>query len=204
MLYNIRVFAFLTPFLMLPMFAVSSAAQEAKPAVDKPVALQIRITEYTINGPIDNQLTNKELLDKVLASVKAGNNRGPNEQPFAVVKNVLRFTHVVGYESTVQTGRRFSVVVGESRDPRGGVMRNSTMLEIGTQAKLKVIPQESGAYQAHITYDSSDVEASTPDAINPDITQNTLESTVILEPGKPALLIGAEGRSPKALTITID
>ena len=204
MMSVIRPYRVLASFFWVTLFAISTFAQEEKTQPESPPILQVRVTEYALNSPIDPNLSNSELLDKITAASKSAKNQSSGEQPFAIAKNVLRFTHAVGIESNLQVGRTVSVVVGEARDPRGGIMRNTTMQEIGTMAKLKTTPTESGVILAHFTYESSDLEVNQPESMTPDITQLSIESTIVLETGKTVLLLGTDGRSPKVITITFE
>lgn len=196
---RILVSSFLIALLTIPTFA-----QEENAQLESPPILQVRVTEYALSSPIDPNLSNSELLDKIRATSNSAQNQSPSEQPFAIAKNVLRFTHLVGIESNVQVGRTVSIVVGEARDPRGGVMRNSTMKEIGTIAKLKTTPTESGVTLAHITFESSDLEFNQPESQSPEFTQFTVDSTLVLEKGKTVLLLGTDGRSPRVITVTFE
>lgn len=205
MMAVIRPYHVLASFFWVMLFATSTFAQEEKTLPETPPILQVRVTEYALNSPIDPNLSNSELLDKITAASKSAKNQSSGEQPFAIAKNVLRFTHAVGIESNLQVGRTVSVVVGEARDPRGGgIMRNATMQEIGTMAKLKTTLTESGVILAHFTYESSDLEVSQPESMTPDITQLSIESNIVLETGKTVLLLGTDGRSPKVITITFE
>jgi hypothetical protein len=204
MMSVIRPNRILASFFLVTLFTIATFAQDEKSPPEKPPILQVRVTEYALNSPIDPNLSNSELLDKITAASKSARNQSSGEQPFAIAKNVLRFTHLVGIESNIQVGRTVSVIVGETRDPRGGVMRNSTMKEIGTLAKLKTTPTESGVILAQITYESSDLEVNQPDSISPEFTQLTIDSTIVLETGKTVLLLGTDGRSPRVITVTFE
>lgn len=189
---------------LITLFTVATFAQVETAQPETPPILQVRVTEYALTSPIDPNLSNNELLEKIRATSRSAQNQASAEQPFAIAKNVLRFTHLVGIESSVQVGRTVSIVVGETRDPRGGVMRNSTMKEIGTIAKLKTTPTASGVTLAHITYESSDLEFNQPESLSPEFTQFTVDSTLVLEKGKTVLLLGTDGRSPRVITVTFE
>jgi len=192
------------PIVMVLMNPASAPAQEAKLPPGNLSVLQIRVTEYTLLEPIDESLSNTELLEKILATTDRRQNQPSPTKPFALAGNVLRFTHVVGVESTIRVGRKINVIVGETRDPRGTIMRNAKSEEIGTLLKLVTTPTDSGAFVAQISYESSELGQSGPDSISPDVTELTFESSVVLETGKTALLIANNDRNPKVITITVE
>lgn len=182
----------------------SASAQEATSTPADVKVLEVRITEFTINEPIDSELSHNELLEKIAASIKSPKEGRNGATPFATVKNVYRFSHVVGVESNIQVGRTVGITTGETQTGRGGAtMRNITMRDVGTLIKFQSSPTDSGAIKAQIVYESSDVEESKPDTIAPEISQLSIESTMLLPLGKTVLLVGSEAPKSKVLTISI-
>lgn len=204
MLSALQPWLVIFPVVLASINPAITTAQEAKLPPGNLSVLQIRITEYTLSDPIDASLSNSELLEKILATTERKQNPPSQENPFAFAGNVLRFTHVVGVESTIRVGRKINVIVGETRDPRGALMRNAKTEEIGTLLKLATTPTDSGAFVAQISYQSSEVGQSAPDSISPDITEITFESSMVLETGKTSLLIASNDRHPKVITITVE
>jgi len=204
MLSTLQPWLVMIPVVLALINPAVTTAQEAKLPPGNLSVLQIRITEYTLLEPVDAGLSNTDLLEKIRATTEKKENSAFSEKPFALAGNVLRFTHVVGVESTIRVGRKINVIVGETRDSRGTIMRNAKSEEIGTLLKLVTTPTDSGAFVAKISYASSELGQSGPDSISPDVTELTFESSVVLETGKTALLIANNDRNPKVITITVE
>jgi|GEM_PF-2303286 hypothetical protein len=202
MLMTLRTRLLLALLFLVAMSHYSVNAQEATSPSTELTVLRIRLTEYEINGPVDPELTNDALLEKLVASTKIQPDARNSATPFATVKNVYRFTNVLGVESSIQVGRTVGVTTGEVPNPRGGgAFRNITMREVGTLIKLVTSKVEGGPIQAKLTFETSDIAEAKPDVIAPEITQLSIESTIVLEKGKVALLLGTD--KPKGTVITI-
>lgn len=199
-----RLQTILALFISMLIPSSSIFSQEADAPHGPLKVLQIHITEYVIQGPLDANISNGDLLRKIEDSAKPTEEGSPTEQPFALSKQVLRFTHVVGTESSVQVGRQISIVTGEARDPRGITMRNARSEEMGTTAKLSTTVLDSGALLAQISYESRDIDPRVQEALTPDITLFSIENKIPLEPGKTTLLLGNDGRIAKAITIRVE
>lgn len=156
-------------------------------------SLIVQLTEYRLKLPHDPSRSVSEIL-AILA--KPGDNE--EYQPI----ETIRMSALSGTESTVQFGRRVNVTVGTVTN-RGGTTRNVQTVDIGTLVKVTPALQSGGRVALKLKFESSRIEGDASADSSPDISTTQINTTQVLEFGKPSLVGSTTSTAGSIILITV-
>jgi len=156
-------------------------------------SLIVQLTEYRLKLPHDPSRSVSEIL-AILA--KPGDNE--EYQPI----ETIRMSALSGTESTVQFGRRVNVTVGTVTN-RGGTARNVQAVDIGTLVKVTPALQSGGRVALKLKFESSRIEGDASADSPPDISRTQINTTQVLELGKPSLVGSTTSTASSIILITV-
>lgn len=184
----------------------SAAAFEASAAADADHrSYVVQLTEFRLKSASDTKMT----ADDIVAKFTEG---GDDVE----VVQTVRLSTLTGFESFAQFGTVKSITTSWSSgsDRRGGggppsaPVRSTTDYPVGTIARVKLSPVgDSVAMQ--LKYEKSYVEGDEGKEfdpatyVQPDRKSSQYETTLLLEPGKPAFVGGTSGDDSTYLVVSV-
>ena len=154
----------------------------------------VQLTEYRLKLPHD---PSRPVAEIVAILAKPGDNE--EYQPV----ETIRLSALSGTESTVQFGRRVNVTAGTAVTNRGGTARNVQGVDIGTLLKVTPVLLQSGNVALKLKFESSRIEGDASEDSPPDISRTQINTTQLLELGKPSLVGSTTSTASSVILITV-
>ena len=115
----------------------------------------------------------------------------------------IRLSALSGLESMVQVGRRARVTVGVVSAPGRGPTRQTEWESIGTLVRLTAQPADDKVL-LKLSYECSRFEGEGTDESPPDTTTFQIDTTLLLEAGKPTLVGGSSASPTSYLMVSVE
>jgi hypothetical protein len=119
------------------------------------------------------------------------------------IVETIRLSAHRGCESMVQVGRRARVTVGVVTAPGRGSTRQMESHNIGTLVRLTAEPAD-GKVLLKLSYECSRFEGEGTDESPPDTTTFQIDTTLLLEAGKPTLVGGSSASPTSYLMVSVE
>ena len=152
----------------------------------------VQLMEYRLEQPIDPSQSATEILALV-----SRNDGDPKKKV-----ETIRLSASSGIESMAQFGQTVFVTVGTVAMNKGfPVQKSMQAMEIGTLIKVTVVPQNDKV-AVTLTYESSSVGEVAGDS-PPNINKTKVNTTQLLDLGKPSLVSGSTTVSSSILVVKV-
>ncbi len=153
----------------------------------------VQLTEFRMKKSADVHLSTSE----IVKSFDEMKDNGDIE-----IIETIRLSALPSYESMMQIGRRATVTVGISNAPGRGQVRQMQEQMIGTMVRVTAEPCD-GRTLLKLSYEASRFEGEGSDDSPPDTTSFQLNTTLLLEPSKTALVGGTSAGSSTFLAVSV-
>lgn len=189
------IILFTISLLALPLAAqeqprgITNATKSAEPTE----SYVVQLTEFRLKSSLDPKLTASEIVEQ-FAKLKDDETIQPVE--------TIRMSTLGGTESMVQFARQATVTVGTSVSGRGARVRQTQTQRIGTMVRLTATPQ-SGKVLVKLSYESSRFDGKGTEDSPPDTVTTLMNSSHLVELGKPKLIAGTSEGSTSFLLLTV-
>ncbi|TWU37338.1 type II and III secretion system protein [Novipirellula artificiosorum] len=166
-------------------FAHSASSQESRnPYPDPPTIPEAGVSEnyvitlavYRLDHPIDSAQKNAA---ELIASLTASENK-PTE--------TIHLSVVSGFRTMVQFGSDVSVTTGSITN-RGSTARQMETRSVGTLLTATITPKQNQLL-VELNYSSSQIAGDEQADSHPSVVKNTIETSLMMEIGKPMLVSG--------------
>lgn len=152
----------------------------------------VQLSEYKINGPTDPSQT---AADIVASLMKADAKTKPE------LIETVRLSTLSGSESMVQFGKQVRVTSG-TVSVRGTTARQMQNVQFGTIVRVTATPR-AGKVVVKLSFESSRLDGKGAENSPPDISTTQIESTQLLEIGKPTLIGGTTADTSSFILLTV-
>ena len=188
-------FLFLSIILSGTCFAQEADSHQvvSKPTsgLEKPYIVQL--TEFRWKKSADTKMSSSDIV-KALEEMK---DTGDVE-----MIETIRLSALLGYENMMQICKRVSVTVGVMIAPGRGQTRQTQQQMVGTMVRITVEPA-NGKTLLKLSYEASRFEGEGTEDSPPDTKTFQVNSTLLLDDSKTALVGGTSAESTTFLAVSV-
>lgn len=179
-------------------FCYAQEDKNSQPVTNKSSGLGsayvVQLTEFRMKKSSDVRISSSEI-------VKAFDELKDNGD-IEIIESI-RLSALPTYESMVQIGKKATVTVGVVNAPGRGATRQTQQQMIGTMVRLTAEPSD-GKTLLKLSYEASRFEGEGSDDSPPDTKTFQINTTLLLERSKTALVGGTSAESSTFLAVSVN
>ena len=175
-------------------FAQEDSQRDASPATSDPAVQSyvVQLTEFRLKSSSNPALTASD----IVASFEQMSGDGMVD-----VVEIVRLSALAGFETVAQFGKMATVTVGVAQ-PFGGRGSARQIQNVGTVVRITAFSQEEKVL-LKLTYEATRLRDSPQEDIPPDAVTVSVNTTLLIEPGKPTLVAGTSADATTFLLVSI-